>query len=89
MDASSLRYIQHGHKRSDARGGQFLQKKPGISKGFFVSGSDERAELFAADDADDIALLAHAEDHHGHVVVFAERYSGRVHDAESSRMMSL
>lgn len=45
-------------------------------------GSDERAYFFAADDADDIAGFAHAEDHHGHVVVFTEGDSGGVHDAE-------
>jgi hypothetical protein len=46
------------------------------------SGGDQRAYLFAADDADDVALLAHAEDHHGHVVVAAEGDGGLVHDAE-------
>jgi hypothetical protein len=59
-------------------------------KGFWVAakrdrlelGGDERAYLFAADDADDVALLTHAEDHHGHVVVFAEGYGSGVHDTE-------
>src|SRR6202035_2232715 len=45
-------------------------------------GGDQRADLFAADYADDVALFAHAEDHHGHVVVFAEGDGGGVHDAE-------
>src|SRR5205807_7715623 len=43
---------------------------------------DKGADLFAADDAYDVAGLPHAEDHHGHVVVFAERDGGGVHDAE-------
>ena len=43
---------------------------------------DERADLLSADDADDVSGFAHAEDHHGHVVVFAERYGSGIHDAE-------
>jgi len=45
-------------------------------------GGDEGTYFFAADHADDIAGFTHAEDHHGHVVVFAEGDCGRVHDAE-------
>ena len=45
-------------------------------------GGDQGANFFAADDADDIAGFAHAEDHHGHVVVFTEGDGGGVHDAE-------
>ena len=43
---------------------------------------NEGTDFFAADDADDVSRLAHAEDHHGHVVVFTERDGGGVHDAE-------
>ena len=45
-------------------------------------GGDERAYLFAADDANDITGLAHAEDHHGHIVVTTQGDGGGVHDAE-------
>src|SRR5579864_1916995 len=46
------------------------------------SGGDQGADLLSADNADDVALLTHAEDHHGHVVVFTEGDGGGVHDAE-------
>lgn len=46
------------------------------------SGCDQRADLFARDDADDVALLSHAEDHHGHVVVAAQRYGCGIHDSQ-------
>src|SRR5207302_3534658 len=45
-------------------------------------GGYQGADFFAFDDPDDVAGLAHAEDHHGHVVVFAEGDGGGVHDAE-------
>ena len=50
--------------------------------GAFDSGCDQGADLFAADDAYDVAGLAHAEDHHRHVVVTTEGYCSGVHDAE-------
>src|SRR5271156_4519406 len=46
------------------------------------SGGDQGTNLFAADDPDDVSWLAHAEDHHGHIVVFAEGDGCGVHDSE-------
>jgi len=46
------------------------------------SGGYERSDLFTGDYANDVSLLPHAEDHHRHIVVAAQRYSGRVHHAK-------
>ena len=35
------------------------------------SGGNERAQFLPADDTNNIPLLTHAEDHHGHIVVLA------------------
>ena len=43
---------------------------------------DKGAYFFTADNADDVAGLTHTEDHHGHVVVFAEGDGRCIHDAE-------
>lgn len=43
---------------------------------------DEGPDFFSSDDADDVAGFAHTEDHHGHVVVFAEGDGCGVHDFE-------
>ena len=53
-----------------------------ILRGLLGSGGNEGADLLPADNADDIARLAHAEDHHRHVVVFAQGNSRGVHHTQ-------
>ncbi len=52
-------------------------------EGFRSLSRDERPELFAFNDAEDIPAFAHREDDHGQRVVLAERDSGDVHDAQA------
>src|SRR5215475_158692 len=47
-----------------------------------VLGCHQRANLLSGDDADDVALFTHAEDHHRHIVVAAQRNGCRVHHAK-------